>query len=64
MPLGSFGALVAEIPAPLAIGTVALADGRSVKGFIAEAFAVQGLTDVTAWGGWRAYLENRGATDP
>ncbi|WP_297396803.1 allophanate hydrolase [Acidiferrobacter sp.] len=64
IPLGSFGALVAEIPAPLAIGTVALADGRSVKGFIAEAFAVQGLTDVTAWGGWRAYLENRGATDP
>ncbi len=61
IPLGYFGALVAEVPAPLAIGTVMLADQRAVKGFIAEAVAVQGLTDITAWGGWRAYLQDRKA---
>ena len=58
IPLGSFGAIVAEVPAPLAIGTVVLADERSIKGFIAEAVAVQGLSDITAWGGWRAYLRD------
>ncbi|WP_298135077.1 allophanate hydrolase [Acidiferrobacter sp.] len=63
IPLGHFGALVAEVPAPLAIGTVILADRRSVKGFLAEGFAVQALADITAWGGWRAYLEEQ-AADP
>ena len=61
IPLGHFGAVVAEVPAPLAIGTVMLEDGRSVKGFIAEAIAVEGLRDITAWGGWRAYLRDREA---
>ncbi len=62
IPLGHFGALVAEVPAPLAIGTVMLEDGRSVKGFIAEAIAVEGLGDITAWGGWRAYLQDQEAS--
>lgn len=59
VPLGHFGSVVAEVPAPLTIGTVTLEDGRSLKGFLAEAFAVQGLTDITAWGGWRAYLSDQ-----
>lgn len=59
VPLGHFGSVVAEVPAPLTIGTVTLEDGRSFKGFLAEAFAVQGLTDITAWGGWRAYLSDQ-----
>jgi allophanate hydrolase len=51
----AFGRLVAGVRAPLAIGTVALADGRSVKGFICEADAVAGGREITAHGGWRAY---------
>lgn len=52
----AFGSFVAEVPAPLAIGTVTLADGTSVKGFVAEPRALDGATDITALGGWRAYV--------
>lgn len=47
---------VAAIPPPLGIGTLLLADGSSVKGFIAEPMAFDGATNITAFGGWRAYL--------
>jgi allophanate hydrolase len=52
----AFGSFVAEVPAPLAIGTVTLEDGTSVKGFVAEPRALDGATDITALGGWRAYI--------
>jgi allophanate hydrolase len=51
----AFGSFTADVPAPLAIGTVTLADGRSVKGFVAEPRALIGAQDITAFGGWRAY---------
>lgn len=56
IPLARFGELVAEIPAPLGIGTLLLADGRRVKGFICEPWALQGATDITEFGGWRNYI--------
>ncbi|MFH2140434.1 MAG: allophanate hydrolase [Pseudomonadota bacterium] len=56
-----FGSFVAGIPAPLGIGTLTLADGSSVTGFICEQYAVQGAQDITHFGGWRAYLAQRGA---
>ncbi|MDR6293142.1 MULTISPECIES: allophanate hydrolase [Inquilinus] len=55
----AFGRFVAGIPAPLGIGTVRLADGRAVKGFVAEAAGVVGAEDVSHHGGWRAYLAAR-----
>jgi allophanate hydrolase len=58
----AFGALVAGVPAPLAIGTLALEDGDAVKGFVCEAHAVRGALDISAWGGWRAYRAGRGGT--
>ncbi len=51
-----FGSFVVEVPAPLAIGTVTLADGSSVKGFVAEPRALTGAEDITSLGGWRAYV--------
>lgn len=51
-----FGSLVALVPAPLGIGTLTLADGRTVKGFLCEAHATRGAEDITAFGGWRAWL--------
>ena len=51
----SFGRLTAGVSWPLAIGTVALADGRAVKGFICEADAVADAREITSHGGWRAY---------
>jgi allophanate hydrolase len=52
----AFGSFVAEVPAPLAIGTVTLGDGTNVKGFVAEPRAIEGAEDITALGGWRAYV--------
>jgi len=56
LPAAAYGHFVAAIPAPLGIGTVALEDGSSVQSFLCEAVAVTGAKDVTAFGGWRAYL--------
>ncbi|UJD87380.1 allophanate hydrolase [Rahnella aquatilis] len=58
IPLARFGEFVAEIPAPLGIGSLELADGRIVKGFICEPWAISGATDITAFGGWRSYLHS------
>ncbi|HEX4710807.1 allophanate hydrolase [Phenylobacterium sp.] len=52
----AFGSFVAEVPPPLAIGTVTLEDGTEVKGFVAEPRALDGAEDITALGGWRAYI--------
>lgn len=51
----AFGAFVASIPSPMAIGTLQLADGSSVKGFLAEPAALDGARDISSFGGWRAY---------
>lgn len=52
----AFGSFTADVPEPLAIGTVTLADGGKVKGFVAEPRAIIGARDITGFGGWRAYL--------
>jgi hypothetical protein len=52
----AFGSFVAEMPPPLAIGTVTLPDGSLVKGFVAEPRAIVGAEDITVLGGWRAYI--------
>ena len=57
--MAEFGSFVAEVPPPLAIGTVTLADGTSVKGFVAEPRALTGAQDITHLGGWRAYIAGR-----
>jgi allophanate hydrolase len=36
-----------------------LEDGSLVKGFLAEPEAVEDATEITAFGGWRAYLESQ-----
>lgn len=54
--VAEFGSFVVEVPPPLAIGTVTLSDGTSVKGFVAEPRALTGAEDITHLGGWRAYI--------
>lgn len=58
--LAAFGSFTAEVPPPLAIGTVALEDGSFVKGFVCEPAALDNAIDITGHGGWRAWLESRG----
>jgi allophanate hydrolase len=57
MPADKFGGFVAAIPPPLSIGTLTTADSRKVKGFLVEAEATSGARDISAFGGWRAFME-------
>lgn len=59
IPQARFGEFVAEIPAPLGIGNLQLADGRWVKGFICEPYALDGARDITSFGGWRAFIASQ-----
>ncbi|CAN0625995.1 Allophanate hydrolase [Burkholderia multivorans] len=55
MPVAGYGSFVAGIAAPLGIGTLTLADGAQVQGFLCESAALGGAEDITRFGGWRAY---------
>ena len=55
----AFGSFVAGIPSPLGIGTLALKDGSSVKGFLVEAEAIKGARDISAFKGWRAFMASK-----
>jgi allophanate hydrolase len=59
VPLAAFGSFVAEVPPPLAIGTVTLDDGALVKGFVCEGYAVRSAEDISHFGGWRKYLMSK-----
>lgn len=56
VPTARFGEFVAEIPPPLGIGNLKLSDGRWVKGFICEPWALENARDITEFGGWRAFI--------
>ena len=59
MPQAAVGSFLALIPPPLGLGSVELADGRWVKGFVCEPAALAAAPDVSAHGGWRGYLASR-----
>ncbi|WP_180035633.1 MULTISPECIES: allophanate hydrolase [unclassified Acinetobacter] len=62
IPKARFGEFVAEIPTPLGMGNVELADGRWVKGFICEPYGLNGAKNISEFGGWRAYIQSLQAT--
>ncbi len=57
LPVTEFGSFVALIPGPLGMGTLETEDGRQVKGFICEGWAISDAKDITALGGWRNYIK-------
>ena len=59
LPSAAFGKFVAAIPPPLGIGTIRLADGRGVKGFMVEPVAIDSARDISAFGGWRAFMAEK-----
>ena len=59
MPIAALGSFLALIPPPLGLGSVQLVDGTWVKGFICEGAGLAGATDISAIGGWRAYLASQ-----
>ena len=56
LPGDHYGRFVAAVPAPMSIGTIRLADGRAVQGFLVESEALAGARDISSFGGWRAFL--------
>jgi len=58
VPEDQFGSFVAAVPPPLGIGNAVLDDGATVKCFICEPYAIAGAREITAFGGWRKYLES------
>jgi allophanate hydrolase len=67
MDAAHLGSFVALIGAPLAIGTVELADGGSERGFVCEPRGVapgSGALDITEHGGWRGFLASLRASEP
>ena len=57
LPSKELGSLLTGIPAPLGLGKVQLADGRWESGFICEPYGLEGATDISHLGGWRAYMQ-------
>ena len=64
MPASAYGSFVALIPPPLGIGTLQLEDGQQVQGFLCEPQALTAATDISAFGGWRAYIHNQQKATP
>ncbi|MFB7513165.1 allophanate hydrolase [Streptomyces sp. NPDC056144] len=56
LPAEGLGALLASLPRPMTLGSVELADGTFVPGFLCEPGALEGAREITAYGGWRAAL--------
>jgi allophanate hydrolase len=51
------GSFLAGIPAPLGLSKIELENGEQVAGFSCESHAIADAVDITALGGWRAYLD-------
>jgi allophanate hydrolase len=62
MPQSEVGSFLAGISAPLGLGSIELADGTWVHGFVCEASGTAGAEDISEWGGWRAYLSGHRAS--
>jgi allophanate hydrolase len=56
----ALGELIGDVPPPLAIGNVQLADSSWTAGFVCEGYATGAAEDVSDLGGWRAYLTRQG----
>ncbi|WP_040263554.1 allophanate hydrolase [Pseudomonas massiliensis] len=60
LPSAELGSFLTGIPAPLGLGKVELSDGRWETGFICESDGLEGATDISQWGGWKAWLASMG----
>ncbi|MBL1076853.1 allophanate hydrolase [Nocardia sp. 2] len=56
---GALGRFLTALPAPMALTAIELEDGRTVVGFTATHDATATATDITEFGGWKAYLASR-----
>lgn len=59
MPVKHFGSFVAQIPAPLAIGTLVLEDKSTAQGFLCESHVVTHARDISGFGSWRNFIASQ-----
>ena len=59
LPSSELGSFLTGIPAPLGLGKVQLANGNWETGFICEPYGLEGASDISALGGWRAYMQSK-----
>jgi Allophanate hydrolase C-terminal domain len=59
VPAQGIAQILRDEPPGLAIGKVLLDDGSVVLGVLGEPFLCEGHKEITAFGGWRAYIDAR-----
>mgnify|MGYP000538379274 CR=1 FL=1 len=59
IPARELGSFVAGIHAPLGIGKVELKNGDWLSGFICEGYAIAQAGEISHFGGWRKYIQNK-----
>ena len=47
---------ILQEPPGLCLGKILLTDQSIILGVLGEAYMCEGKRDITAWGGWRAYM--------
>jgi hypothetical protein len=56
VPIAGLATILLQEPPGLCIGKVRLFDGEEVLGVLGEPILCEGQQEITAWGGWRAYI--------
>ena len=59
VPVAGLAKILQSEPPGLAIGKVVLRDGSIVLGVLGEPFLCEGQREITAFGGWHAYIAAR-----
>jgi len=59
LPPSALGVLLTQTAPPLGLGTIELADGRAVHGFLCEPYATEKAPDISHHGNWPDYLLSR-----
>lgn len=59
VPVAGLIQVLQQEPAGLCIGKITLSSGETVLGVLGEPILCEGQREITAYGGWRAYLANR-----
>jgi len=58
--LAGIGEVLQAEPSGLCVGKVCLSDGQVVLGVLGEPFVCEGQREITAYGGWRNYIQAQG----
>lgn len=59
VPTAGLATILLQEPPGLCIGKVALSDGEIVLGVLGEPILCETGYEITAYGGWRAYIEHK-----